>query len=200
MGSINGGGDDAGALDRLVDAGDARYWSVETIFGGHGGNLPMVRRTALPSSAKRTRVVLKFDAATGMLVADAPVVVYQERQWAAEPSVELTFRERKADGEYDKLDGSGLERSGIDGIWASKAVGITCFGGGSDAKKPPSPPDDPNAAFTLSLAGGIELRGAPGLLEVACTIDESRTLRLRRTGFDADEGVCRVERIESSED
>ena len=34
---------------------------------------------------------------------------------------------------YDRLDGSGLERSGIEGIWASKAVGMDCFGGGKDA-------------------------------------------------------------------
>ena len=55
----------------------------------------------LPSSAERTRVVLQFDATTGLLAAGEPVVVYQERQWAAAPSAELTFRERNADtGEY----------------------------------------------------------------------------------------------------
>jgi hypothetical protein len=138
--------------------------------------------------------LLVFDAAGGVLVPDLPVQIWQERQWSLEPSAELTFRERKADGSYDRLDGSGLKRSGIEGGWVSSAVGYACFGDSKDARKPPLAP--PTAGlFSISLAGGIEVRGAPGLLEVACTSAEGRELKLRRTDFDADRGVCLAERV-----
>jgi hypothetical protein len=138
--------------------------------------------------------LLVFDAAGGVLVPDLPMQIWQERQWSLEPSAELTFRERKADGSYDRLDGSGLKRSGIEGGWVSSAVGYACFGDSNAARKPPR--TAPTAGlFSISLAGGIEVRGAPGLLEVACTSAEGRELKLRRTGFDADRGACLAERV-----
>jgi hypothetical protein len=138
--------------------------------------------------------LLVFDAAGGVLVPDLPIQIWQERQICLEPSAELTFRERKADGSYDRLDGSGLKRSGIEGGWVSSAVGYACFGDSNAARKPPRAP--PTAGlFSISLAGGIEVRGAPGLLEVACTSAEGRELKLRRTDFDADRGVCLAERV-----
>jgi hypothetical protein len=138
--------------------------------------------------------LLVFDAAGGLLVPDLPIQIWQERQICLEPSAELTFRERKADGSYDRLDGSGLKRSGIEGGWVSSAVGYACFGDSNAARKPPRAP--PTAGlFSISLAGGIEVRGAPGLLEVACTSAEGRELKLRRTDFDADRGACLAERV-----
>jgi hypothetical protein len=87
-----------------------------------------------------------------------------------------------------------LKRSGIEGGWVSSAVGYACFGDSNDARKPPrAPPTD--GLFSISLAGGIEVRGAPGLLEVACTSAEGRELKLRRTDFDADRGACLAERV-----
>lgn len=169
-------------------------WRIESVFDGLGGDPPRLRRGARPSLAERTRVLLVFDAAGGVLVPDLPLQIWQERQWSLEPSAELTFRERKADGSYDRLDGSGLKRSGIEGGWVSSAVGYACFGDSNAARKPPRAP--PTAGlFSISLAGGIEVRGAPGLLEVACTSAEGRELKLRRTDFDADRGVCLAERV-----
>jgi hypothetical protein len=85
--------------------------------------------------------LLVFDAAGGVLVPDLPIQMWQERQWSLEPSAELTFRERKADGSYDRLDGSGLKRSGIEGGWVAAThhgqgavlrAGLTARNGGVD--------------------------------------------------------------------
>ena len=171
-------------------------WRIESVFDGLGGDPPRLRRGARPSLAERTRVLLVFDAAGGVLVPDLPVQIWQERQWSLEPSAELTFRERKADGSYDRLDGSGLKRSGIEGGWVSSAVGYACFGDSNEARKPQNPsPPTAGFLFSISLAGGVEVRGSPGLLEVACTSAEGRELKLRRTDFDADRGVCLAERV-----
>ena len=140
----------AWALD-AVEAGDApasARWTLETCFDGVGGVRPRLRRGALECPAERTRVQCTFDVTAGALVGD--VHVWQERCWSASPSDDLQPRE------------SG--RSGLDAAWVSSAVGLDCFGEGKAL--PPADSDGDAPATVLSVAGGIELTTAPGLLEV----------------------------------
>jgi hypothetical protein len=169
----------AWALDA---ADDASGWYCETIFDGVGGEHPRVSSGAIECPAERTRVRCAFDPATGELAGREPVMVWQERCWSARPSEDFEVRE-----------GSGM-RSGIDASWLSSVVGMSCFG----AQKQPPAQDageerDAAAASSSSspppvlvaLAGGVELRGAPGILEVALASEPGEAywseLRLRRT-------------------
>ena len=166
----------AASLDGAAEAGSSLF-RCETVFDGLGGERPRERRNAKPYLAERTRVSLLFDSAAGALAADTPVLIWQERQWSAD--AELQVREDRS-------------RTGIDAAWLSSVIGFSCFGDGKAAKVPPAMPETPSSGFALSLAGGVEVRGGAGALEVALSGDAG-TVRLRRSDFDVDAGVCRSE-------
>jgi len=185
----SGAGLAATALDAVVTS-DSSLWRIESIFDGLGGTRPRDRRNSLPASSERTRVALTFNAATGHLAPGQPILIWQERQWALEPSAELTVREPKENGLYDATDGTGLERSGIGAAFVSGAIGIDCFGETKIAKMPPVLPEFSASGVTrLALAGGIEVRSAPDFLEVACCGAGGRQ-NLVRTNFDAVHSKC----------
>lgn len=185
-------GGDATATGFDVFDSEVSCWRIETIFDGFGGPRPRDRRYSLPSTAERTRVVLRFDSSSGRLADDEPIFVSQERQWAIEPSAELKVRERNGDGRYNAADGSGLDRSGLQSVFVSGAIGIDCFGESKAARVPETPPELSENGVTLSLAGGIRLSTAPGRLEVACAGDAG-TVTLVRSDFDGATGTCRAE-------
>ena len=141
---------DAWALDEAIS--DSQ-WRCEAIFDGLGGERPREIAGALVSPEKRTRVVCTFDPSTGQIARGQPVLVSQEQCWSVRPSEDLQVMEGP--------DGS----SALDAAWVDSVVGLTCFGG---QKRMPYEP----AIFSttrLSLPGGVELRGKPGLLEVCLT-------------------------------
>jgi len=153
----------AWALDAVDEGGNV--WRLETVFDGLGGKRPRERRGALDCPAERTRVQCAFDLESGTLVGS--VHVWQERCWLSSPSEELQVRD------------SG--RSGLDAAWVSSAVGLGCFGdqspspaagsgvaaaSGVAASGDDSATQGDDGANVLALAGGIELRVAPGLLDV----------------------------------
>ena len=168
-------GDLAASAFDTVDDGD--LWRIESIFDGFGGVRPRDKRNSLPSAAERTRVSLLFDAKSGALAAEEPIFVWQERQWS-------TVAELKVN------EGGG--RSGIDGAWISSAIGIDNFGESKEAKAPPAPPAPTDGGFGLSLAGGVEIRCARGVLEVAVGSADGRVC-LQRTAFDAASGSCQID-------
>ena len=173
----------------MVDDSDASLWRIETIFDGFGGPRPRDRRNSLPSTAERTRVLLTFDPSAGRLAADEPIFVSQERQWASAASSDLKVREPNADGRYDAADGSGLQRSGIQSVFVSGAIGIDCFGESKAARAPETAPEVMDAGVKLALAGGIRLSAAPGYLEVTCASDGG-SVSLVRSDFDGAAGTC----------
>ena len=176
----------ATGFDNVLDS-EASLWRIETIFDGLGGTRPRDRRNSLPSTAERTRVCLTFDPAAGRLAADQPIYVSQERQWASSPSAELKVREPNEAGRYDAADGSGLQRSGIQSVFVSGAIGIDCFGESKAARVGEAEVTDDGVK--LALAGGIHLSTAPGFLEVA-SASERGLVRLVRTDFDSALGTC----------
>lgn len=169
------------AIDTVIQPSRASAWCCETIFSGLGGGAPpRSRHNALEALAVRTRVSCIFDAATGALVSGEPVLVWQERLWSDGPS--LMVRE-------------GGGRCGIDAAWLSSAVGIDCFGKQTEAQSTlPAPRAHAEGAtgFALVVAGGVELCGSPGKLEVALA-SAAGTTCVRRSDFDSDAGVCHTE-------
>ena len=164
------------AIDEVDEAG---LWRCETIFAGLGGARPRARANALPGLAERTRVALTFDASAGTLARE--VLVWQERLWAADAGV-LQVRE-------------GGSRVGIDAAWLSSAVGIGCFGETTDAVAPLPAASSETSGFALALPGGVEVRGAAGVLDVALGGDGGR-ICLRRGAFDAGTGACMADLVE----
>ena len=159
----------------LHEADDAGVWHCETVFDGLGGQRPRMLSGAVECPAERTRVRCAFDPATGSLAGREPVVVWQERCWSARPSEEFSVRE-----------GAGM-RSGIDASWLSSVVGIKCFGEQKQRLQDDIESDLAIQAppVLVSLGGGVELRGAPGILEVAMASEPGQAcwskLRLKRT-------------------
>jgi hypothetical protein len=140
----------AWALDEAIS--DTR-WRCEAIFDGLGGERPRANTGAILCPQKRTRVVCTFDPSTGQIAKGESVLVSQEQCWSVRPSKDLQVQE-----------GPG-GRSGLDAAWVASIAGLACFGG---QKRIPYEP----AMFSttrLSLPGGVELRGKPGLLEVHLT-------------------------------
>lgn len=133
-------------------------WWCESVFDGLGGDQPADER------CERTRVACTFNPNTGELTAE-PVLVWQERCFSVRPSADLPLRA-----------GSGLNAAFVDSV-----AGLDCFG---EQKRIPYA----MAMFSrahLSLPGGVELRGRPGLLEVFVTASPGkanwRKLLLRRS-------------------
>lgn len=148
----------AWALDEAV--ADTR-WRCEAIFDGLGGERPRVNAGALDCPQRRTRVVCTFDPSTGQIDRGQPVLVSQERCWSVQPSDELQVQR-----------GPG-GRSGLDAAWVDSIAGLACFGG---QRRIPYA----SAMFSathLSLPGGVELRGKPGLLEVSLTATPGQSTR-----------------------
>ena len=144
--AVGAAGDEAASGGEAASGDEApTVWRCETIFDGLGGDRPSERGDALECPAERTRVQCSFDPSTGTLVPEAPVLVWQERCWSASPK---------------ELDPSP---DGIDAKWVSSVVGLECFGdecGVADGAAASG------ATTELSLGGGIELVGKPGLLEI----------------------------------
>lgn len=150
----------AWALDEAVSMD---RWDCEAVFDGLGGEQPRERRGDV-SPEERTRVLCTFNPNTGVISTGEPVLVWQERCWSVRPS------EQKQDSLSD-----------LDATWVSSALGLTCFGG---QKRIPYTPQVFSTSH-LSLPGGVELRGRPGLLETCVTASPGqanwRKLILRRS-------------------
>ena len=141
---------DAWALDEAISG---TRWRCEAIFDGLGGERPREKPGAMECPEKRTRVVCTFDPSTGQVASEQSVLVSQESCWSVRPSSELRVRQ-----------GAG-GREGLDAAWVESVAGLSCFGA---QKRIPYEP----AMFSttrLSLPGGVELRGQPGVLEVCLT-------------------------------
>jgi len=159
----------AWAIDSTPFAG---RWKCESVFSGHGGVLPRERRNAADAFGLRTRVLMTVDAASGGLVDGEPIVVSQERCWSIEVSSDLQVREAVGG------------RSGIDGAWVSRTVGLGCFG------ERPVPLEVGSSADGLHLPGGVRIvTCADGKLQVSLDAAERRVV-LSRTFLD---GACRCE-------
>ena len=168
----------AWALDATSD--DGGLWQLETVVDGLYGERPRERRGSVEAGAERTRIACSFDPTTGTLAAAAPVRVWQERCWSAAPSETLVVQE-----------GAG-SRSGLDGAWVSSVVGLACFGeqrraepaagaaaaGGGDGGEAGAAA----ATLSLSVGGGVELRGGVGRLEVTLTAGAGARTPWRRGG------------------
>lgn len=160
----------AWALDEAVSENS---WRCESIFDGLGGERPRVTpgASAAEYPQQRTRVMCSFDPSSGQIAAVAPVLIWQERCWSVRPSEELQVLEGH----------SGRSGTTLDAAWVDSVVGLACFGA---QKRIPYA----SAMFSrshLSLPGGVELRGRPGLLEICVTAapgqsDECKTV-LRRS-------------------
>jgi len=151
---------DAWALDEAI--ADTR-WRCEAIFDGLGGDPPCEKAGLYPDerTQKRTRVVCTFDPSTGQIARGQPVLVSQEQCWSVRPSEDLRVHKGP----------SG--RSGLDAAWVDSVADLVCF---SEQKRIPYE----SAIFStthLSLPGGVELRGKPGLLEVCLTMAPGQTTR-----------------------
>lgn len=157
--------------------GGRPLWRCETLFDGLGGERPRLRRGALECPMERTRVSCVFDPITGELVAEEPVIVWQERCWSANPSDDLTVQES-----------SGC-RSGLDAAWVASVVGLSCFGelecaaaAGHIASADAELAGARGALPTnLAVGGGVALHGRPGLLEVSLTVYPSASGPARTT-------------------
>ena len=178
---------DAWAIDTRID-GHPSTWRIETILRGIGGRRAASTINAFPSLGERTRVSVLFDPSTGQLAAETahpstphptplPIVeVWQERCWSEDEALEV-------------METSRAGPLHLDGVDKSRRVGMSCF---ADAKAPvatsASQPATREGAVTclpsspalgaaegeswrLSLLGGVELRGGPGLLEVCLMSD-----------------------------
>ena len=145
---------DAWALDEAISEAS---WRCESIFDGLGGERQRKQRgdrMVAECPEQRTRVICSFNPNTGEIAAVEPVVIWQERCWSVQPS--------------EELDGRGGGRSsGVDAAWVAAVVGQPCFGG---QKRIPYG-QKMFARSHLSLPGGVELRGRPGLLEICVTAD-----------------------------
>lgn len=130
----------------LLDTAEGHnVWHLETLFPGLCGAGVREKPGAMPCSATRTRLSLRFDAAAGELRGSS-ISAWQERRWAEEPG-KLLVRE------------GGGGRSGLDGAWVSSAVGAGCFG-----KKAP---EGSSTGSQLSLpAVGLVVRWAQAAIEV----------------------------------
>jgi len=148
----------AWALDEAIS--DTR-WRCEAIFDGLGGERPRENAGAVECPQKRTRVVCTFDPSTGQIAKGQYVLVSQEQCWSVQPCKDLQIR----------MGPGG--RSGLDAAWVESVAGLACFGG---QKRLPYEP----AVFSttrLSLPGGVEIRGKPGLLEVCLTAAPGQSTR-----------------------
>ena len=149
---------EAWALDEAI--ADTR-WRCEAIFDGLGGERPRENAGAEECPQRRTRVVCSFDPSTGQIARGQSVLVSQECCWSVMPSKTLQVQE-----------GPG-GRSGLDAAWVASVAGLECFGG--QKRKPYG-----SAVFStthLSLPGGVEIRGKPGLLEVCLTAAPGQSTR-----------------------
>ena len=142
---------EAWALDEAVS--EAR-WNCEAVFDGLGGERPRQNARAADCPQKRTRVVCSFDPSTGQLARGQPVLVSQERCWSVQPSETLALLPEGPSG-----------RSGLDAAWVDSVAGLACFSG----QKPLPYASAMFSTTRLSLPGGIEILGKPGLLEVCLT-------------------------------
>ena len=130
-------------------------WRCETLFDGLCGDRPAERPGALECPKVRTRVQCSFDPETGTFAPSSPVVVWHERCWSVSPEGD-----------------DAREPGDVDREWLAAVVGLDSFqqlgGAAGDA-------DDGGggrAAEAISLGCGIELRGAPGVLELALSSGE----------------------------
>ena len=145
------------------------HWRCEAIFDGLGGERFRQSAGALACPEKRTRVVLYFDPSTGQIARGTQVLVSQEQCWSVRPSQDLEdcylqLREGR--------DG-GRGATTLDAPWVDSVAGLECFGG---QRRIPYE----SAMFStthLSLPGGVELRGKPGLLEVCLTAAPGQSTR-----------------------
>lgn len=144
-----------------LDEADApTRWRCEAIFDGLGGlRPPRESAGAVERPQRRTRVEVIFDPSTGQIARGELVLVSQEQCWSVRPSKDLQLQE-----------GPG-GRPGLDAAWVDSVTGLASFG---EQKRIPYE----RAMFSsthLSLPGGVELRGKPGLLEVCLTATPGQT-------------------------
>ena len=144
-----------------LDGANGRLWRCESVFDGHGGE----RRGAdgVDALKERTRVACFFDPATGTLSATDSVLVWQERCWSVRPTPQ-------SDDDIGRLDAA----------WTAGCAGLSCFGEQSQqqaaqllAEQPASweagtEPDE-QPTLRIALAGGVEVRGRPNLLDISVT-------------------------------
>jgi len=165
----------AWALDEALSNA---HWRCEAIFDGLGGERPSENAGAVEwpirgSSADagetprctRTRVVCTFDPGTGQIARGQSVLVSQEQCWSVRPSKD--FQVQQGPGGC----------SGLDAAWVDSVAGLARLSG---QKRIPYEP----AMFStthLSLPGGIEIRGKPGLLEVCLTAAPGQSRRSKTT-------------------
>ena len=181
-------------------------WRLETVLRGIGGALPASTVNAFPSLRERTRVSVLYDPSNGQLVAEAPhpstphltpppsVEVWQERCWSEEVALEVM---EKSHGPLH-----------FDAVDKSRRVGMGCFGevraavgwsapshkslSGPATSSPSSAAE--GKAWRLTLLGGVELCGGPGLLEVSLQATDLESgvdgemVVLRRVWKSADSG------------
>ena len=181
----------AWALDEAVSENS---WRCESIFDGLGGERPRSAPGAgvVECPQQRTRVMCSFDPSSGQISAVRPVLIWQERCWSVRPSEDLQVLE----------DRDGGSRT-LDAAWVASVVGLSCFGA---QKRIPYA----SAMFSrshLSLPGGVELRGRPGLLEICVTAapgqsDECKTV-LRRSWlggscYTSVETICDTQPVDPS--
>ena len=163
--------DEAGADP---NAAGVPSWRCESVFDGLGGEQPRgPRRDRAERPKERTRVVCSFNPSTGEVARGEPVEVWQERCWSVQPLGEMPELRRDSGG-----------RAGLDAAWVSSVVGTACFG--SQKRIPYASGVEAALSRTrLSLPGGVEVRGRPGLLEVCVTAAPGRVnwrkLILRRS-------------------
>ena len=140
----------AWALDTTDEAADA--WVCETVFDGLGGPRPAEYEDSVECPAERTRVRCVFDPTTGMLAPTDGVTIWQERCWSAAPAEDLEERARAPEG--------------LDSEWTSSLVGYSQFEGGDERASAPSRGVQEDSTLALKLAGGVEMHGKPGMLEI----------------------------------
>ena len=143
----------------LDEAESETRWRCEAVFDGLGGLRPDADAGAVERPQRRTRVEVIFDPSTGLIAKGELVLVSQEQCWSVRPSEDLQVQE-----------GPG-GRSGLDAAWVDSVASVASFG-----KQKRIPYERAMFSAThLSLPGGVELRGKPGLLEVALTATPGQT-------------------------
>ena len=184
-------------------------WRLETVLRGHGGTIPMSTSNAMPSLGERTRVSVLFDVATGELAAESPhpamphlkpqpeVQVWQERCWSE--AVSLVVMETDCSPLHiDAMDRSmrvGLKNFGEQKERppppAAQAETYPTAFSPTDASASTSAPSRKDDTFskeeeadptmwTVSLAGGVVVRGAASMLEVVLHSAEGGRIVLTR--------------------
>lgn len=141
----------AWALDQ---AESTSAWRCESVFDGLGGERPGERRDDAPE--ERTRVVCTFNPNNGQISRSEPVLVWQERCWRVRPTVDYPDEEHNGARSLD-----------------ASVVGMSCFG---EEKRLPYEPTLFSSS-RLSLPGGVELKGMPGLLEICVTAAPGQSWR-----------------------